>query len=333
MACFDNIIALRENCSNPITTSGYYLDDIGISKIEIEQIITKDYSGVQDFIDRKSAFAIQKVTSEIYSYLSPKYKANSILVGSRVGYEADVKELIPQNGYVGIEIKVYNPNSYINFVISDLSLFVDVTQAVPVLIYDLKQGLLLATINMDAIAGQIVISYEKTVVAAPRTEMHLWIGYNAGVGAINSYKTVTHNGCSDCHGYTFSHRYVRATGATADTPFTTGTIESLTHTAGLSFNYSVECNHYDWLCNHRKILAIPFLYKTGVEITTHALNAAPNQRTMAITTVNRELMEQKHAHFVSEYDKSIGYILRNMTVPQDKNCFECNDRIVSKFGL
>ncbi len=331
MACFDNIIALRDLCSDITPTSTFYLEDIGINASEIEQIITKDYTGVQDFINKKSAFAVQKVTSEIYSFLSPKYKANSILAGHRVGYEADTKELITQNGYVGVEINVSNAQSFINFVISDVSLFIDQTATVPLLLYDLKQGVLLDTINVDATAGQISFNYDKTVVSAPRNDLHLWLGYNAGVSAIDSYKTVTHNGCSDCHGYTFSHRFVRATGATSSAPFTS--VTSLTHTAGISFNYSVECNHYDWLCNHRNILGILFLYKTGIEICNHALLAAPNQRSMAITTVNREMMEQKLAHFTNEYDRTLGNILRNMSVPQDRNCFECNERIISRFGL
>jgi hypothetical protein len=334
MSCFDNIISLEELCTVPTPTSGFYLNQIGINKSEIEQLLTKDYSSVEDFVEKKSAFAIQKVTSEIYSYLSPYFKANSVLSGARVGYESDQKELLTQSGYVGIKTTVKNAHSFIDFVISDISVFADYTGDIPVYIYDVKQGKLLATITVASIAGQISVSYDKAVISSPRKDMLLWIGYDSDAnGGISSYKTLTHNGCSDCSGFTFSHRFIQATGSESGSPFTEVTLTSLTHTAGISFNYSVECNHTDWLCNHRNILGLPFLYKTGIEICNHALLAAPNQRTMAITTVTRELMEQKLAYFTTEYDRLLSNILRNMQVPQDKNCFNCSERITSRTTL
>jgi len=69
MACFDNVVGLRTLCSD--LSPDYYLEDIGINKTELEQVITKDFNGVQDFIDKKSAFAVIKVTNEIYNYLKP----------------------------------------------------------------------------------------------------------------------------------------------------------------------------------------------------------------------------------------------------------------------
>jgi len=278
MACFDNVVGLRTLCTD--LTPDYYLEDIGINKTELEQVITKDFNGVQDFIDKKSAFAVVKVTNEIYNYLKPNFKADSILAGSRIGYEADTLELVSQSGYVGIEINVYNPQSFVDFVISDISLFVDVTATVPVLLYDLKQGLLLATLSVPVVAGQISTLTQKVVVPASRKPLNLWLGYDAT--AINSYKVNTHNGCGGCRGFTFSNRFVTATGAASSAPFTS--VESLSHTGGISLNYSVNCNHTDWLCSHRQILSLPILYKTGIEIVNHVLTAAVNQRTVSYTT-------------------------------------------------
>jgi len=329
MACFENIVGVRGLCDD--ITYVQYLDNIGINKQILSQINTKPYADIKEFVDAKSAFAIEKVTSEIYSRLSPKFKANSILTGNRVGYEAADKELITQSGFVGVEIKVKNRESYINFVLSDISLFTDFTGVIPVFIYDLKQGKLLATINVDSVGGQISIDYTKTVIESRRNELHLWMGYDAT--AINSYKTTTFSSCGSCQGYTFSHRYIQATGASAASPFTATTIDSLTHTAGISFNYSVECNHYNWLCEKRDILKIAFLYKTGIEIMNHALIASVNTRANTITTVNSDTLESSLAHFTYEYDTIMKSILNAMKVPQDKNCFECNDRIYSAFGL
>lgn len=330
MACFDDIITVEGLCSDTPSTSGYSLNQIGINKSEIEQIITKDFASVEAFVAQKSAFAIQLCKTDIYSHVSPMFKTGSILAGNRIGYEASIKELISQSGYVGVEVKVYNPQSFIDFTISDMSVFTDYTGNIPVLVYDLHQGKLLGTLTVASVAGQISTVYESLTISAPRKEVHLWIGYNSTPLNISSYKTMTHNGCSDCKGFTFNHRFVRATGAAITSPFVDANIDPLTHTGGISFNYSVTCNHEDWLCSHRKILGMPFLYRTGIEICKHALLAAPNQRSMSITTVNSELMETKLKNFEAEYDRIMRNILNSMRVPSDRACFECNDRIVSR---
>ena len=332
MACFDNIISLEELCADITPTSTFYLNQIGINKSEIEQMLTKDYSSVQDFITKKSNFAVSKVTSDIYNFLSPNFKANSILAGARVGYPDPNKVLVTQSGYVGVKVELYNPESFVNFITSDISLFTDYTGTIPVLIYDLDQGLLLQTINVGTIAGQITTSYEKAVLSAPRRPLNIWMGYDSSIG-INSYQTTAHNGCAGCRGYKFNHRYIQAGGAAIESPFTEGSITSLTHTAGISFNYSVECNHKDWLCNHRNFLGLPILYKTGIEICNHAILAAPNQRSMTNTTVNVDLMEKKLTMLTSEYDAIMRSILNNMSVPNDRNCFYCEQRITSRTTL
>src|SRR5262245_32062930 len=101
MACFDNIIAIRELCTE-VTPQTFYLNDIGITASEIEDILTSDFTGVQDFIDQKSAFAVRLVQGDIYAALQPQFKASSILASSRIGYEAQVKTLVSQSGWVGL---------------------------------------------------------------------------------------------------------------------------------------------------------------------------------------------------------------------------------------
>jgi hypothetical protein len=328
MACFDNIISIRELCS-AITPQTFYLNDIGINANEIEGIGTADYTGVEDFITQKSEFAIRQVQGDIYGHLSPHYRASSILASNRVGAEANTKTLIAQTGYVGIEVKMHNPASFVDFTLSDLSIYTNFTGTVPVLVYDLLQGKLLGTINIESVAGQISTGYESLTIAAPRKQLHLWLGYNSTPDSISSYKTTTNSGCSTCTGFTFNNRFIRATGAQVASPFTAVTVDSLTHTGGLSFNYSVTCNHYDWLCVHRQILGLPFLYRTGMEIMQHARIAAINQRSMTITTVKKDVLEEKYNFYAQEYTANLQNVLRNMRLPSDVNCFHCNTLVKS----
>lgn len=330
MGCFDNIIAIKELCEE-ITPQTFYLNDIGINKTEVEQIITSEYESVQDFIDQKSAFAIRQVQGDVYSHLLPSFKADSILAAARIGHEATTKELVTQSGYVGIEIRMNNPVSFVDFTVSDVSVFTDFTGNIPLLVYDLFQGKLLGTLTVASTAGVISQSYETITVSAPRKELHLWIGYNAA--AINSYKTSANSGCSTCTGYTFTNRFIRASGASASAPFTEATIDPLTHTGGISFNYSVACNHYDWLCNHRKVMGLPILYQTGLQIMNHGLLSAINQRTMTITTVTKDVLKEKQNFYAEQYNATLTNILNNMRVPSDVNCFHCNKTIRSVTAL
>lgn len=324
MSCFDNIIAIKELCSE-IEPQTFYLNDIGINAKEVQSYLTGEYSGIQNFIDEKSAFAIRLVQGDIYSHLSPQYKASSILASNRVGQEANIKTLVSQSGFVGVEIKMYNPISFVDFTLSDISLFTDYTGNVPVFVYDLLQGKLLGTLTVPSVAGEISSSFETITISAPRKQLHLWIGYDST--GINSYKTTTTGGCTSCSGFTFSNRFIRATGASAESPFTASTIESETHTAGISFNYSVVCNHYDWLCVHRHVLGLPFLYRTGIEIIKHAKLASINQRTMTTTTVNKAVLDEKLDFYTAEYNNTLNNILRNMRTPSDINCFHCNMQV------
>lgn len=333
MSCFDNFISLEELCNDGSQQASFYLNQIGINKTEIEQVITKEYPTTKAFVNSKVNFAIEKVVNEVYNYLSPKFKANSILAGARIGQPQKTQELITQTGQVGVQIQVKNPGSFLDFVISDISLYTDFTGTIDVNLYDLDQDKLLATVSVDTIAGEVsAANFSKIVVASPRQNLNLWLGYDS-LGTINSYKTTVHNGCSDCSGHVFNHRFVRANGASVVGQFLDGNVTVQSDTAGIAINYSVNCNHRDWLCTHRNILGIPTLYKAGIEICNHAILSAPNQRSMSTTTVNSDLMERKLAYFESEYAREMGNILRNMAVPSDQNCFNCEQRIVSRTTL
>lgn len=330
MSCFDNIVAVRGLCDEQ-TPQTFFLDDIGIDKGELGSYITKGYSGVQDLIDQKSAFAIRHIQNDIYSHLLPSFRADSILAGSRVGFEAKTKELINQSGFVGGEIQMHNPQSFVDFTISDVSLFTDFTGTIPILIYDLLQEKLLGTISCNSVAGEITTTYQSLTIPAPRKQLKLWMGYDAT--GINSYKTTSYSGCSNCSGNTFSNRFVKVTGAAAASPFTLGTITSLTHTAGISFNYSVRCNHYDWICSHRDMLSMPILYRTGLEIMNHAMLLASTQRTMNTTTVDKKLLGEKAAFYETNYTRIVDGILKSMRLPSDANCFHCNKSVTSIVSL
>jgi len=92
--CFDDIIGLRGACATPSSTSGLWLDDIGIELEELDSIINKAQIDSIDFFENKRAFAIKQIINTIHSHYSDKYKSNTILRSGRIGFGKENLEAV-----------------------------------------------------------------------------------------------------------------------------------------------------------------------------------------------------------------------------------------------
>jgi hypothetical protein len=333
MACFENLIGLRELCDTTPSTSGRYLNDINISKSEIEGLITKDYASIQDFIDSKLSQAVFSTQSYIISTIQPFFKANSILSGSRIGHYDVNKQVVAQSGNTGMTIKVNNSRSYLNFNIASISLFCNYSGTVNILLYDIVQGKLLGTYPITSVAGQIVTINPSIKIESNKKCLELWLGYDSTTNNISSYKTDSHANCSTCIGTTFNNRYIQAHGGSIVTPFLSDNVTQLSHTSGLSVEYNVSCNQQSWLCMYEQSLVEPIIYKLGAEIMSHGLFASQTQRSNSYVSLSREILKEKYDFYHYNFERSIKTFLRSMSVPEDNDCFNCNSRIHSALTL
>lgn len=333
MACFDNLIGLRELCDTEPSTSGRYLNDINISKSEIEGLITKDYASIQSFIDQKLSQAVFSTQSYIISNIQPFFRANSILSGSRIGHYDINKQITAQSGLTGMSIKVNNSRSYLNFNIASISLFCNYTGTVNILVYDTVQGKLLGTYPISSVAGQIVTINPSIKIESNKKCLELWFGYDSTTDNISSYKTNSHANCNTCIGTTFNNRYVQANGGVITTPFRSDDITQISHTSGLSIEYNVSCNHLSWLCMYEQSLVEPIIYKLGAEIMSHGLFSSQTQRANSYVSLSKEILKEKHEYYQDNFERSIKTFLRSMNLPEDADCFNCNSRIHSALTL
>lgn len=330
MSCFDNLIALRGGCTETtLQTGGMYLNDIGINRKFIDQIITEDYKDADDFVARKIDLAIKTMTNDVLLKFSPKFNPKSIIKGQRIGfYTEQVQTSAPIAGTSkGIQAKIYNETTFINFYLSSLSLFVHFTGTVNVQVWDLMSNKLLDTIPVSALTGQIVTVTVNKVYESNSREMNLAIIYDAST--ITGYQTPLIQGfCGTCYrnqGWR-GNKYLWANAVSI--PLASAKVQNNLNfgsdTGGLSINYSLQCNHLAWLCTNANFMALALLYKTGYLIAEHTLNYTDQMNSR--TLIDVEKTEKRKEDYDFEYNRQVDGILKNLRIPTGGVCFVC-DRV------
>jgi len=322
MACLDNIVSLRELCEEPETFSGIYLNELGITRAFIESVITSDYDDPADFLEKKTAHSIKIVQTAIHSIFGASVRSTSLVHDHRLGYTAKNMPVSTGGDWKGIQLTLSNYSNYINVELASVSLQVNSSGTVSILVYDLYQNKLLETIPVTAIAGEIVTVYPHSIYQSDGRPLNLFIGYNAtGLTSITTY--IRENQC--CGNVTCTNQYMQAKGVTNNTGhFIDEDMSGMGHTAGLSLVYSLSCDPYSWMCSYARVLALPLAYKIASEMYQHGIMNAVNYRSSNTTNLNVDGMNATRLFLESEYDRLMKSLLENMRIPEDSACFQCN---------
>lgn len=327
--CFENIFTIKGGCDDIVSASGLHSDDVDITQDFINEIITRQFSGVSDFFEKKRAFAIQSVVSEVISHLRKEFKAGTLLSNYRIGQPQDNLKMIAGDGYLkGINIDLCNSDSFLNLFISEISLQVNYTGDVNVLVFDLITGKLIDTITITCTADEVSTVYPAKEFASNRRKLNLLFAYDS-TGKNSNTTYLKNNGCSDCTGHSINNPYgkisavkILDTGAKIKS-----NLKVIGETGGMSIVHSVSCNHYQWLCSYSNLLAMPILYKYAESVMQFARDVSPNDRLNTTNNINAEEIERRRAFYEGKYKDSIKTVVENIKLPSDKRCFECKDGI------
>lgn len=320
--CLSGLVVVKGCGSNP--ASSFIQQLPGISIPEIDVAINTDHVNAKAFLEQQIDSAIEYVIQDVNQNLSLKHDLKTFIENDSVGVWQEDKEIdAAEAGYlVGLRIKIdYTP--YLKLFLNRIKLFVNNTGTVPVYIYDLIQGKLLDTINVDTVAGEVVVAEINKEYYTQKQRLHLFIGYES---SFDSYKTNLSN-ADDCGNCMYSNSYITfqtskiLTGAAK----ILDNIETNTRTAGISLTYSLSCSFEEYLCSIRNLLALPVKYKAGAMIMQQLkLSKRPNPLVTAYKGDN-EAME---AFYEAEYSKQMKNIFKNMRMPKSI-CFECNPQTKS----
>lgn len=323
MACFDRVISLIGLCETPETFSGIYLNDIGVTRQFIDDVITDDYRDEKDFLEKKIASSMRIIKSRIHAYHGSLIKSGSLVAQHRVGYTAENTPISTGADHRGIQITLNNYSNYINLELSQLSLHVDVNGTVPILVYDLLQNKLIDSFNVTAVANQIVTVFPHKAYSSELGPLNLFIGYDAtGINTVTTSINKNSGGC--CGGSTTcATQYLTAKGVSNDQPeFIDQNMAALTHTSGISLVYSLSCDPYSWMCGYAQVLAPAIAYKVASEIYRHGI-ITKKQRSSNSQNLDAETMKEVQLFYEGEYDVQMKSILSAMRIPSDSVCFQC----------
>lgn len=329
-SCFQDIISIRGTCGDIVSTSGLYSNDIDITKDFIDEILTRNFSGAGDFFTKKKNFAIKKVVDELTTELSPKFRVATLLDNFRVGQFQDNLKMVSGDGSLkGINIDLCNSDSYLNVFVNEISLQVNFTGDVDVLVYDLMQNKLLDTITVACLANEIKTVYPAKLYKSDRRKLNLLFAYDST--GIDSNTTYLRNGsCTNCGGnkaISNSYERINAVKINPSDDKIKSNLSIIGETGGMSIVHSIQCNHEQWLCSYSNLIAMAVLYKFGEIVMEFALNVSPNDRVNTSVTLNAEELERRRLIFQSDYNNSIRSVLQNIKVPSDSRCFHCKEGI------
>lgn len=328
--CFDNLIAIKSTCNGVTGSSGLFIEDIGITASEASYYINDEYTNGAALITDKIRFATDIVRKTISSHFASHIISKSLIESQLLGHYQDSLQLKAGSAATlgGISLTLNNYNSYYNVFVNAISLQVNVTQDINVLVYDLVSGALLDTITVSAVANTIVTKTVNKTYSSPKRKLDLIFVYDTD-GISSNTTLLSTTGCTHCTGYTYSNTYVSSNAIyLADSSAKIrSSLSTTTHTYGLSVNYSIQCSIENWLCEMANQMALPILYKTGEEIMTYA--TMYSKRQTSSVNIDAEQNEKRRLAYQSAYMDALEATIKKINLPKYDPCFKCNEAVRS----
>jgi len=324
MACLDNVIGVRSECSDATPTTSLYIDSL-VSTKEMEKFIDAPHETVSELFNERLAMAIEEVRTDVYTHFAGNYITRSIIDSKRIGIFDEHRNASAAiaNTYKGIEVRMNQTASSMKFVLSGLTFYSNHTGNVDVKVFNTISGELLDTITVAAVADEMVEVVVNKEYSSNLEPLYLGFVYDStGVAAFKS--TVGLTGCSSCSNTAYhsvnSWLQTRAINNPIASDVVQDNITGTSDTGGLSIVYSVECDHKSWMCNQKSILARPILYKTAEVIMEYALYGSDrfnDHNTKKDDYTARQLM------YKEKYDELMKSVLNNMIMPNNDPCLKC----------
>ena len=327
MACLDNLIGIK-SCTTSTGSSPYFIEDIGITSVEADQYINQAYASGVALIQDKISFATNQVKDLIANHFSSSIITKSLVDSQLLGQYQDSLNWKSgeTNTLGGISLTLNNELSYFKVFVNSVSLQVDVTQSIDVYVYDLISGTILDTIQVDCTANVVSTTHINKTYTSSKRKLDIIFVYDT-TGINSNFTNLNYSDCNSCNGYRYSNYYINSSPIYLSTSAQKirSSLSTTSHTYGMSINYSVQCSMDNWLCEIANLMALPILYKTGMEIMEYAVYYS-NRQTSTIN-IDAERNRERLSLYSTRYNEALQATIQKISLPKYDQCFVCNESI------
>lgn len=321
MSCLDGLIGDDNGCTT--RTGRLYLKDIGITEEFISMILKKEDPSTTTFMADRRRLATEYVTRDVLTHYDKSIIGTTFIDRDRLGRYPDSEVLLTGDATYaqGIMLDLSTPASNTRLLISRLEFYGETTGPVVVTFHDLRDGTVIATETIDAVAGQVSTLDVDITVQCLRERKRVLVTTDQDV----YYRSSINTGCSSCSKGGYDRGVLKARSMrvlNADKKIYANLIPAQ-DCGGLSIIATVECDSYGWLCEVKASLALPLLYMLGHEIFSMALY---NFERWGIQNLRKDDVKARREELAAHYSKSMDDLFRTMPIPQDPYCFVCDTK-------
>jgi hypothetical protein len=321
--CLNTLVGIDGYCDE--SALAINLNDIGIALSELESLISDDYANGLALFKAKQKIANAKIQSDIVQYLGSKYRASSVIESNYAGvYQQPIKFKagLGAGNFKGIIIRLQENSSYLSYYFNQATINVAFTGMLDVLVYNVRTGQLLKTLQVATTANEPTNFTLDLKVDANRQQTDIAIVYES----IYDYAVTspTLNYCTGCKGDepVWCDQYTYAIGV----EFDGNKFKSIGDTGGVSVQWSISCDFASWLCSIGHLVRIPLAYKIASEIMEYAYNISPFYRNNSHTVNQVETIQRRYDFYSQQYQIEMEKLLKNMNQnAMAAPCFNCRE--------
>lgn len=331
--CYDNLIGVRGYCDNVTPTSRIYLNDLtGMDMATLDSGVNAEANTAAQLILNKMDAAFLMMLNDARQAMSSRWLNVSSLAQNVLGrYDDELTALAAKNVFRGVGVRLYE-NDYVEVNLSAVTLLVNYTGNVNVLVVDLRTGQTLDTITVACVANTPVrVTANKTYKSNGQI-LNLAFIYNAT--SVPSYQTSLFEGlgCNSCERSVRGvnrYAYERSLEIPAASAKVEQNIKTGTYTGGLSVDYSIQCSFESFICSQMSALAYPFAYKVAALLMKEMQFS---KRLNGIILTSRERHEELYNYYESEYNQAMHNYFTSAQFASG-SCFACNQRIRQRVAI
>lgn len=325
MSCLDGLIGDDFGCAT--RTGRLYLNDIGITEDFIAAILNKSDQSTSSFMEDRRRHATAAIPASLVGHYADRIIQKTFIDRDRIGRYPEDEVLVTGDATYaqGILIEVCTPASNTRLLVTTIEFYGETTGPVVATFHDLRDGTVLATETLTAVAGQVATLDVDLAFQCFREKKRILVTTDQDV----YYRAnITGTGCKACANGGVDRGVMKARPQrilNSDKKIGANLLPAQ-DTGGLSIIATVQCDPYAWICEAKAAVALPLLYFMGWDIFTLALN---NYQRWGIQNMRKDDIASRAEQLGALYNEAMDNLYNTMPIPYDGVCFACNRRTSS----